>query len=41
MLRLRQLESAYQAGLTISTGDGLTLPAGTGREVTFARALPS
>ena len=37
LARLRLLESSYGAGVTVSTGDGLTLPAGATRDVTFAR----
>ena len=39
--RLRLLEASYGAGVTVSTGDGLTLPAGAGRDVEFARKAGS
>ncbi|MFN8225377.1 MAG: DUF881 domain-containing protein [Mycobacterium sp.] len=39
--RLRLLEASYGAGVTVSTGDGLTLPAGAGRDVEFARQAGS
>lgn len=35
--RLRLLETAYGAGVTVSITDSLSLPAAAGREVTFAR----
>ncbi|MCV7317559.1 DUF881 domain-containing protein [Mycolicibacillus parakoreensis] len=34
---LRRLEVTYGVGVTVSAGDGLALPAGTMREVTYAR----
>lgn len=37
LTRLRLLETSYGAGVTVSTGDGLTLPAGATRDVTFAK----
>ena len=37
LTRLRLLESSYGAGVTVSTGDGLTLPAGATRDVKFAK----
>ncbi len=38
--RLRLLETSYGVGVTVSAGDGLAIPAGTVREVTFARSGP-
>lgn len=38
--RLRLLEAAYGVGVSVSRGDGLSLPAGTIRETKFARAIP-
>lgn len=35
--RLRLLETSYGVGVTVSAGDGLTLPAGLVREVNFAK----
>lgn len=35
--RLRLLETSYGVGVTVSAGDGLMVPAGTIREVIFAR----
>ena len=35
--RLRLLETAYRVGVSVSTSDELTLPAGGGREVKFGR----
>lgn len=37
LARLRLLESSYGAGVTVSIGDGLTLPAGATRDVEFAK----
>ncbi len=37
--RLRLLETSYGIGATVSTGDGLTLPAGSVREVNFAKQI--
>jgi uncharacterized protein YlxW (UPF0749 family) len=37
--RLRLLETSYGVGATVSTGDGLTLPAGSVREVNFAKQI--
>jgi uncharacterized protein YlxW (UPF0749 family) len=37
--RLRLLESSYGVGVTVSTGDGLTLPAGSVRDVNFAKQI--
>ncbi len=39
MQRLRLLEASYGVNVTVSTGDGLTLPAATVRDVHFARAI--
>jgi uncharacterized protein YlxW (UPF0749 family) len=39
LLRLRLLESAYGVGVNLTSGDGLSLPAGTAREVKFAKQL--
>jgi len=38
--RLRLLEAAYGVGVSVSRGDGLSLPAGTSRETKFAKATP-
>lgn len=38
--RLRLLETSYGVGVTVSAGEGLAIPAGTVREVTFARTEP-
>ena len=37
LARLRLLETSYGVGVTVSESDGLTLPAGTVRDVNFAR----
>jgi uncharacterized protein YlxW (UPF0749 family) len=37
--RLRLLETSYGVGVTVSTGDGLTLPAGSVRDVNFAKQI--
>lgn len=37
--RLRLLEASYGVGVTVAAGDGLTLPAGSVRDLTFARGL--
>lgn len=37
--RLRLLEIAYGVGVSVSTGDGLTLPAGSVREINFAKQI--
>lgn len=37
--RLRLLEVSYGVGVNVSTGDGLTLPAGTVRNVMFAKEI--
>jgi uncharacterized protein YlxW (UPF0749 family) len=39
LLRLRMLESAYGVGVNLTSGDGLSLPAGTAREIKFAKQL--
>ncbi len=39
LLRLRLLETSYGVGATVSAGDGVTAPAGTSREITFARQI--
>lgn len=39
--RLRLLESAYGAGVTVSTSEDLTMPAAAAREVTFAQRAGS
>ena len=39
LLRLRLLETSYGVGATVSTADGLTVPAGAVREVKFARQI--
>ena len=38
--RLRLLESSYGVRVTVAAGDGLTLPAGSVRDLTFAKGLP-
>ena len=38
--RLRLLESSYGVRVTVASGDGLTLPAGSVRDLTFAKGLP-
>jgi uncharacterized protein YlxW (UPF0749 family) len=37
--RLRLLESSYGVGVNVSSGDGLTLPAGSVRDVNFAKQI--
>jgi uncharacterized protein YlxW (UPF0749 family) len=37
LLRLRLLENSYGVGVAVTTGDGMTLPASTTRDITFAR----
>jgi uncharacterized protein YlxW (UPF0749 family) len=37
--RLRLLEASYGVGVSVSTGDGLSLPAGTMREIKFAKQI--
>ncbi len=37
--RLRLLEAAYGVGVSVSRGDGLSLPAGTTRETKFAKQM--
>ena len=37
--RLRLLETSYGVGVNVSSGDGLTLPAGSIREVNFAKEI--
>ncbi|GJF10248.1 hypothetical protein NGTWS0302_37740 [Mycolicibacterium cyprinidarum] len=37
--RLRLLETSYGVGVAVSAGDGLTLPAGSVREVNFAKQI--
>ena len=37
--RLRLLESSYGVGVTVATGDGLTVPAGSVRDLNFAEEL--
>jgi uncharacterized protein YlxW (UPF0749 family) len=39
LLRLRLLETSYGVGATVSTRDGLTVPAGAVREVKFAKKI--
>ena len=39
MMRLRLLETSYGVGVTVSAGDGLTLPAGSIRDVKFAKQI--
>jgi uncharacterized protein YlxW (UPF0749 family) len=38
--RLRLLETSYGVGVSVAAGDGLTLPAGSVRDVDFAREAP-
>jgi uncharacterized protein YlxW (UPF0749 family) len=37
--RLRLLETSYGVGVGVSAGDGLTLPAGSIRDVNFAKQI--
>jgi uncharacterized protein YlxW (UPF0749 family) len=37
--RLRLLETSYGVGLSVSAGDGLTLPAGSVRDINFAKQI--
>ncbi len=37
LLRLRLLENSYGVGVALATGDNMTLPASTARDITFAR----
>jgi uncharacterized protein YlxW (UPF0749 family) len=37
--RLRLLETSYGVGVNVSSGDGLTLPAGSIRDVNFAKQI--
>ena len=37
--RLRLLEASYGVGVNVAVGDGLALPAGSVREVRFARQI--
>ncbi|MGV0633413.1 DUF881 domain-containing protein [Mycolicibacillus trivialis] len=37
LYRMRLLEASYGVGVTVAAGDGLVLPAGTTRDVTYAR----
>ena len=37
--RLRLLEASYRVGVSVSSGDGLSLPAGAVREVKFAKQI--
>ncbi|TGD88175.1 DUF881 domain-containing protein [Mycolicibacterium sp. CH28] len=37
--RLRLLEASYGVGVSVSSGDGLSLPAGTAREIKFAKQI--
>lgn len=37
--RLRLLETSYGVGVSVSTADALTLPAGSVREVNFAKQI--
>jgi len=39
LIRLRLLEASYGVGVTVSTGDGLTLPAGATRDIKFAKQI--
>ncbi|MDT5173331.1 MAG: hypothetical protein QOG37_582, partial [Mycobacterium sp.] len=39
MQRLRLLETSYGVGLSVSAGDGLTLPAGSVRDINFAKQI--
>jgi len=38
--RLRLLESSYGVGVSVAAGDGLTLPAGSARDLVFAKDAP-
>ena len=38
-MRLRLLEASYGVGVTVSAGDGLTLPAGAIRDIKFAKQI--
>jgi uncharacterized protein YlxW (UPF0749 family) len=37
--RLRLLETSYGVGVKVSEGDGLTVPAGSVRDVNFAKQI--
>lgn len=37
--RLRLLETSYDVGVTVAAGDGLTLPAGSIRDINFAKQI--
>jgi uncharacterized protein YlxW (UPF0749 family) len=37
--RLRLLETSYGVGVSVSAGDGLTVPAGSVREINFAKQI--
>ena len=37
--RLRLLETSYGVGVTVSAGDGLTVPAGAIRDIKFAKQI--
>jgi uncharacterized protein YlxW (UPF0749 family) len=37
--RLRLLETSYGVGVSVSAGDGLTLPAGSARDINFAKQI--
>jgi uncharacterized protein YlxW (UPF0749 family) len=39
LYRLRLLEMSYGVGVSVSSGDGLSLPAGTIRDVRFAKQM--
>lgn len=39
LLRLRLLEAGYGVGVSVSTADELTVPAGANREITFAKQI--
>lgn len=39
LTRLRLLETSYGVGVAVSTGDGLTLPAGASRDIEFAKRI--
>ncbi len=39
LIRLRLLETSYGVGVTVSTGDGLSLPAGATRDIRFAKQI--
>ncbi|CAN5216196.1 DUF881 domain-containing protein [soil metagenome] len=41
LLRMRLLETSYGVGVKVSTGDGLTVPAGAVRDLTFAKRMGS